>query len=153
MESVSEIKFHCAKTYPSPISSFQLLKPSMLEKVWPQVRAMTNLTPAELIKLESPVWNAISLGCERLMLKHSMNKYLLLLVAPNEICSSLGYCVPGYSLCLSELCELLQHHCWDISPATVVPIDDHGQVQSCLSWKSCNWNIHIGTGEIFSSGK
>ena len=46
------MKFNCAKTYPSPISSFQLLKPSMLEKVWPQVRAMTNLTPAELIILE-----------------------------------------------------------------------------------------------------
>ena len=51
----------------------------------------------------------------------SMKKHLQLWVVPTESLLTPQYFAPEFHLHPSGWCEISQHHCWDISRATLVP--------------------------------
>ena len=80
----------------------------------------------------------------------SVKKHLRLWAVPTKSLLTLQYFAPEFHLCPSGWCELSQHHCWDISQATLVPEGTPGWVQSHLSWWHWNQSRHIVTTDNFS---
>ena len=80
----------------------------------------------------------------------SVKKHLWLWAVPTKSLLTLQYFAPEFHLCPNGWCELLQHHCWEISQATLVPEGTPGWVQSHLSWWHWNQSRRIVTTDNFS---